>query len=78
VRRFKASNYSSIIEDLYKKASGMKKDSKITWKALYFSYLILGSLEFMMIKYMRIPMNSKFLNLHLRFFKRAFFFEKLR
>jgi len=78
VRRFKASNYSSIIEDLYKKASGMKKDSKIAWKALYFSYLIFGSLEFLIIKYMRIPVNSRFLNLHLRFFKEAFFFERLR
>ena len=78
VKMFNISNYVNRMENIYRESSDKKKDSKKIWKILYFSYLFFISIESILIKSMDITVNSRFLDLHMRFFKSALFFEKLR
>lgn len=78
VEKFNISNYGKKIEDIYKKALKENEESKIYFKLLYAMHLISSLLEFWFIKNMKISINSRFLNLHLRFFRRTFIFDKLR
>jgi len=78
VRKFSISNYVKIMEDMYKKSLFNEKGSKTISKVLYASFLFFGSLEFWFIKNMKIPINSRFLNLNIRFFKVVSFLERFK
>jgi 1,2-diacylglycerol 3-alpha-glucosyltransferase len=78
VRRFNISNYAKKIEDVYKESFDRKIDSKTIWKMFYATFFLFGSLEFWILKKMKIPINSRLLGLHIRFFKMFSIFERLR
>jgi len=78
VKKFNISDCVKKMEYIYEDSLDKKRDSKPLWKLLYTSYLFFGSLESWLIKTMKISVNSRFLDFHLRFFKRALFFERLR
>ena len=78
VRKFNISNYVKIMEDMYRESLFKEKGSKTFSKILYASFLFFGSLEFWFIKNMKIPINSRLLDLNIRFFKTISFFEVFR
>jgi 1,2-diacylglycerol 3-alpha-glucosyltransferase len=78
VRKFNISNYVKTIEDMYRESLFKEKGSKTFSKILYASFLFFGSLEFWFIKNMKIPINSRFLDLYIRFFKTVSFFERFK
>jgi len=78
VKKFNISDCVEKMEGIYKESLDEKRESNALWKFLYVSYLFFGSLESWIIKNMKISTNSRFLDLHLRFFKIALFFERLR
>lgn len=78
VEKFNVSNYGRKMEDIYREALRENKESKIHFKLLYTIFLIFGSIESWFIRNMKISINSRFLNLYLRFFRRIFIFDKLK
>lgn len=78
VRKFSISNYVKNIEDIYKESLFKEKGSKTVSKILYASFLFFSSLEFWLIKKMKIPINSRFLDLYIRFFKIASTFDRIK
>jgi hypothetical protein len=66
------------MEDMYRESIFKEKGSKTFSKILYASFLFFGSLEFWFIKNMKIPINSRFLDLYIRFFKAVSFFERFK
>lgn len=65
------------IEDIYSKAIESNKESRTTFKMLYASYLLTGSLESFAIRSMRLPINSITLLLHINFFRTVLIFDNL-
>jgi 1,2-diacylglycerol 3-alpha-glucosyltransferase len=77
-RKFNISNYVKKIEEVYKESFDNFRNSKTTSKILYASYLFFSSLESWIIKNMRLTINSRFLELHIRLFKMLFPFERFK
>lgn len=78
LKKFNISNYVKIMEDMYRESLFKEKGSKTVSKILYASFLFLTSLEFWFIKNLKIPINSRLLDLNIRFFKTILFFEIFR
>jgi len=78
VKKFNILDCVEKMENVYKEFLDKKIESRTFWKLLYTSYLFFGSIESWIIKNTKMSINSRFLDLHLRFFKRALFFERLR
>jgi glycosyltransferase involved in cell wall biosynthesis len=77
VRKFNISNYVKKMEDIYKESFNKKIDSKTIWKVVYASCLFFSSLEFWLIEKLKIPINSKLIDLHISIFKIVSYFERI-
>ncbi len=76
VRRLNISDCVKKIEDVYRESLVTKIDSKTIQKIIYASSLFLFSIEFWIMKKMKINVNSRLLELNIISFKISSFFER--
>jgi 1,2-diacylglycerol 3-alpha-glucosyltransferase len=76
VKKFNIENYSKKMEEIYKESFYNKKDSKTVFKIIYAYGLLVGSLYSWILKKINLPINSRFIDLHISLIKVASVIEK--